>query len=143
MWYMMKSLKDTLVVFTDTNARIITNPGDIERFKDDPNVVINPDFSHVKGIAPHYWLKDGNDIKPMNEEQRLERDAHHDKTGIRGYVVKLVYQDRPVDRVVHVDRPVFVNRFVNRASGLLASAYVLAGALSGSALTLLVLHVWK
>lgn len=52
---------DYIVEFLETGgARVIKDPVIIEKKKDAPNVLLNPELRHLQGISPSFWiLKDG------------------------------------------------------------------------------------
>jgi hypothetical protein len=54
----------TVVVFTSNNARIVKTQ-DSEFYRSQPNCVIDPDLTLVRGVAPHYWKLVNGVIKPM------------------------------------------------------------------------------
>lgn len=63
--------KTRVVIFTENNARILVNPLNVERFKEMPNAVVNPDLQHVKNIPPHFWkLTESGNIVPMSDEEK-------------------------------------------------------------------------
>jgi hypothetical protein len=54
---------DFLVEFLESGgARIIKDALLVEKKKNFPNVLLNPDISHLKGISPSFWIKDGSVI---------------------------------------------------------------------------------
>lgn len=54
---------DFLVEFLETGgARIIKDPLLIEKKKGLPNVLLSPDISHLKGVSPSFWVREGNTI---------------------------------------------------------------------------------
>lgn len=70
-----------VVIFTANNARIVKCL-DASPYQALPNAVIDPDFSAVKGIAPHFWkLVDGK-IQPMSESERRTRLSDHAERGV-------------------------------------------------------------
>lgn len=74
---------DFLVEFLETGARIIKDPLLIERKKDLPNVLLNPTISHLKGISPSFWIKNGNVIE------------HHSAEVSRQMVMESLDEDHP------------------------------------------------
>jgi hypothetical protein len=62
-----------VVVFTENNARVIYNPSNIDDYKDQPNVLIDPKFDLVVGVPPHFWKKVHDRIEPMTEIEKGER----------------------------------------------------------------------
>lgn len=60
----------TVVYFTKNNARVIK--GAVAWSKDLPHLV-DPDFTPVKGIAPHYWKIADGKLAPMNVAERALR----------------------------------------------------------------------
>lgn len=63
---------DYLVEFLDIGARIIKDPSLIEAKKGQENVLLNPDISHLKGVSPSFWVKDGETITHMGLEESKE-----------------------------------------------------------------------
>lgn len=54
---------DYLVEFLEQGgARIIKDPMLIDRKKDLPNVLLNPDVRHLRGVSPSFWVRKGNEI---------------------------------------------------------------------------------
>lgn len=67
--------KATVLVLTRNNARLLVNPPDIKALLQRPGVLLNPDLSAVKGIAPHFWkLVDGK-IVEMTRVEKVSRLA--------------------------------------------------------------------
>ncbi len=62
-----------VVVFSDTNARIITNPPNIEDYKNSPRAVVDPDLSAVNGHPPHFWKYAHGRISLMDRAEQAER----------------------------------------------------------------------
>ena len=79
-------MKNFAVVFTSNNARIVVNPSILQKLalKDKKNVVINPDLSLVKGVAPHFWKlsDDGKMVVEMTRPEKLVRLASHEAFGV-------------------------------------------------------------
>lgn len=74
--------KNTVVVFTRSNARIYVNPGskEIAELLTNGQAVLNPDLSLVGGFPPHFWKVEYGRIVPMKaeeQEKRLEFIAKH------------------------------------------------------------------
>ena len=68
-------MKDKVIFFTQNNARILVNPPDLAKFKDKPNVFINPDLTFVNGIEPHFWrLLKAKEPITLIEAKRLMRE---------------------------------------------------------------------
>lgn len=84
----MESDLVTVAVFTANNCRLIK--GTAESWKNNPNAVVNPDLSEVKGLPPHFWVlsKDGR-ILPMQTEDRSARMVHINQHGADNVVVPL------------------------------------------------------
>lgn len=60
---------DYLVEFLEVGARVIKDPLLIEKKKDLPNVLLNPDLSHLRGVSPSFWVKDGAVVGSLTPEQ--------------------------------------------------------------------------
>ncbi len=67
-------MKTTVVVFTKNNARILTNPLDLQIFESNPSCAINPSLTKVVGVSPHYWKLVDGEILPMDSSERKARD---------------------------------------------------------------------
>lgn len=63
---------DFLVEFSEHGARIIKDPSLIESKKSQPNVLINPEISHLAGISPSFWVKDGDKVGHMGINESKE-----------------------------------------------------------------------
>jgi hypothetical protein len=68
---------DYLVEFIDSGARVIKDPNLVEKKRNLPNVLVNPKISHLRGISPSFWIKDGEGIsvKDFNESKKLVMDS--------------------------------------------------------------------
>jgi len=53
---------DFLVEFLESGARIIKDPLLISKKKHLPNVLLSPDISHLKGVSPSFWVREGDTI---------------------------------------------------------------------------------
>lgn len=54
---------DYLVEFLEQGgARIIKDPMLIDRKKELPNVLLNPDVRHLRGVSPSFWVRKGDEI---------------------------------------------------------------------------------
>jgi hypothetical protein len=53
-------MKDFIVIFSETGARIVKDPKFIKEHKNDSNVLFNPKIPAK--TFPHSWFKDGNKI---------------------------------------------------------------------------------
>src|ERR1044072_7340853 len=68
-------MKQTVVIFTTNNARILINPEHPKLLAKRFNVLLDPDLSRVRGVDPHYWKVVKGEIYPMNHfEAELRRD---------------------------------------------------------------------
>lgn len=63
---------DYLVEFFDIGARVIKDPSLIEAKKGQGNVLLNPDISHLRGISPSFWVRDGDKIGHIGIEESKE-----------------------------------------------------------------------
>lgn len=63
---------DFLVEFLDVGAKIIKDPTIIEAKKNNDNVILNPDISHLIGISPSFWVKDGDKVGHMGINESKE-----------------------------------------------------------------------
>lgn len=74
-------MKNKVILFTNNNARLIRT-NELSTWEKDPRALINPDLSKVKGIPPHFWKRDGGQIVPMTDQEKVERLANIEKHGI-------------------------------------------------------------
>lgn len=63
---------DYLVEFLESGARIIKDPLLIEKKKGLPNVLLNPDLTHLKGVSPSFWVKEGSTIGTLHPNESLQ-----------------------------------------------------------------------
>jgi hypothetical protein len=75
-----------IVYFTENNARIIKDPAVIKKILADKqrakNAVVNPNFSKVQAIPPHFWKRSNGRIVSMNDIEMAARRADHTKRGV-------------------------------------------------------------
>jgi hypothetical protein len=71
---------DYLVEFLDTGARVIKDPHLVDKKRHLPNVLLNPKISHLRGISPSFWMRDGEGIsvKDFNESKKQVLDSIED-----------------------------------------------------------------
>lgn len=62
------------VVFTELGARVIKNPTNEADFVNNPNVVKDPNLTHMSGIPPHFWKLENGTIVAMDENERHMRE---------------------------------------------------------------------
>lgn len=77
--------KNHVVVFTKTNARILTNPPEgLVYWSDRSDAVVNPDRSHLARTPLIYWKleKKSRKIVSMSTSERSKRDSMIMKMGI-------------------------------------------------------------
>lgn len=115
----------TVVIFTENNARILTNPENIEAYKNIPNSVINPDLKSVEGVPPHLWkLVDGKVV------QKTEEESHQTLEHIKKYgAINLL--NAPAAKMIETDEETH--------SRIRLIVPYLVGAVVGSSLTFLLL----
>jgi hypothetical protein len=75
-------MKNKVVIFTKNNARVLTNPKNLDHYVGHPAALINPDLSLVAGEPPHFWKLDNGKIVPMTRPEKLERLEHHRQHGV-------------------------------------------------------------
>ena len=64
---------DYLVEFLESGgARIIKDPLLVEKKKDLPNVLLSPDISHLRGVSPSFWVKEGDTIGTKRPDETLK-----------------------------------------------------------------------
>lgn len=78
---MLKANRTRVVVFTETNARVIKTLTP-NKYKNRPGVLIEPDLEAVRGTAPEFWTFKGGKVVPMNRRERQLRRAMIEKKGI-------------------------------------------------------------
>lgn len=92
-----------MVVFTKSNARILTNPPDIHLWEGRSDVMINPSFDKVKRIPPHYWKQgENNTLVSMSDEEKRARDQLLQKEGAINnieYPVKIITKIETITKV--------------------------------------------
>lgn len=81
-----------VVVFTGTNARIIKNVGDLEKYRGWPNAVIDPDLSKVDTVPPHYWKLVRGKVLPMDSLEIKARDKNRILFGMDNVVRSKKYK---------------------------------------------------
>lgn len=113
-----------LVVFTDTNARILKNPDMTSRKAINPHltVMIDPKRApELNGVPPHYWKPDfsTNTIVPMSASEKKLRDSDIAKLG--------VCNDLSATPTINVHRK--VSQWDWKKSAALAAAAATAGTL--------------
>jgi hypothetical protein len=64
---------DYLVEFLESGARIIKDPLLVQKKKDLPNVIMNPDLSHLKGVSPSFWVKEGDTIGTLHPNESMKQ----------------------------------------------------------------------
>ena len=82
-------MKEFLVIFTKTNARILSNPSDkeIRYYK---NSVRNPDLMQVRHVPPHFWKMDKyRNVMPMTPQEQKMRLALIAKNGMDNNIRRL------------------------------------------------------
>lgn len=89
-------MKEFLVIFTKTNARILSNPSDkeIRYYK---NSVRNPDLMQVRHVPPHFWKMDKyRNVMPMTPQEQKLRLAAINRWGVDNEIRRLnQWQFRP------------------------------------------------
>lgn len=64
---------DYLVEFLESGARIIKDPLLVQKKKDLPNVLLNPDLTHLKGVSPSFWVQEGDTIGTLHPNESLKQ----------------------------------------------------------------------
>jgi hypothetical protein len=62
------SIKQRIVIFGENGARIQTVE-DVSVFLGREDVLINPNLSRVRGVPPHFWMKDGSEIGVKDNDE--------------------------------------------------------------------------
>ncbi len=60
-----------VVLFSESNARVITNP--TEDFSKNPRAIVDPDLTQVHGVPPHFWKFEFGRVLPMDNDEKAER----------------------------------------------------------------------
>lgn len=69
-------MKRKVILFSNHDKpRILINPSNIEELKSNPNAIVDPDLSKVKGVPSEYWLLVDGEIIAMALDQRKIVDA--------------------------------------------------------------------
>lgn len=102
-----------VVVFNNHNARIIINPPSLDQYLGHDNVLINPDLSQVQNLAPHFWKQVGNQVIPMNADEQIASETHHDSNVTDNHVLNIqtvreVIKEIPVEVLKEVEKIVEV-----------------------------------
>lgn len=79
-------MKDVVVVLTRNNARIVTNPTDLDKFLGKQNVFVNPNMEDLKGVPPHFWKSQRGRLVPMNALERRLRIRDIEKHGSENWI---------------------------------------------------------
>jgi len=65
---------DFLVEFLESGgARIIKDPLLIDKKKHLPNVLLSPDISHLVGVSPSFWVREGDTIGTKHPQENLKQ----------------------------------------------------------------------
>lgn len=74
------SEKNTVLVFTENNARILTNPPDLDAWKGHPRAVVNAE--RPAGVPLHFLKLEDGRVLEMTDEEKAARLAHHERHGV-------------------------------------------------------------
>ena len=103
----------TVVIFTSNNARILSGVEDITPYSDNPDLVVDPDLTQVRGIPPHYWKLEKGVVVPMSKSERERRDLEH--------------VNNKVDNEIKTVKPKYPNKYLDILLGI--AGLVLIGTL--------------
>ncbi len=116
--------KNKVVIFTEHNAMILTNPSDLSQYRDRKDCLVNPDLSVVVKHPPHFWKMDGDEVKIMSREEKLDREAsmnykpvRYDRITERVEIVEVpveVFKEVPVPYEVKVPHKIIIKEYVPR-----------------------------
>lgn len=84
-------MKQTAVVFTRNNARILVNHKPRLGYNPTSRVVFQPDLSLVRGVPTHYWKLDSGQIVEMSPTEKRRRNIHIKLYGIDNNAEKELY----------------------------------------------------
>jgi hypothetical protein len=69
---------DYLVEFLESGgARVIKDPLLIAKKRDLPNVLLSPDISHLTGVSPSFWVREGDTIGAKHPQESLKQVLEH------------------------------------------------------------------
>lgn len=80
-------MKNKVVVFTENNARILTNPVNFADLMNMPNAVVNPNLDALSGVPPHYWKFVNGGVVEMSTKEKARRDTHIARFGAMNEIV--------------------------------------------------------
>lgn len=100
-----------VVVFTENNARILTNPDNIKFYESLSNAIVDPDLKAVEGLPPHYWRLENGKVLPMSEEHKQIINDHHAEYGVindlrTSPIIKPVVETMPIVAYIPPELPV-------------------------------------
>lgn len=105
--------KHQIVYFHQHGAKIFNAVGNIDHYKDKPNVLIDPDFTPVKGRPPHHWSSLNGELGLLTVDECNKRDEFHSQNPEfkNPEIIEV-----PVDRIVEktIERVKLVNKEVPR-----------------------------
>jgi len=84
-------MKQTTVVFTRNNARVLVNHKPRLGYNPTNRVVLQPDLSLVRGVPTHHWKLDSGQIVEMSPVEKRRRNIHIKLYGIDNNVDKELY----------------------------------------------------
>lgn len=70
------------MIFNRNNAKVLTNPTNLNEFEGCENVLINPDFKKVQGNPPHLWKIEEGGLTPIKGQERHDRLIDIEKIGL-------------------------------------------------------------
>jgi hypothetical protein len=88
-------MKDFVVVFTKTNARILVNPPNMADLLNKKQAILNPSLDYVRACPPHFWKLEAGQIVPMDPKEQEERLHQINSFGVDNDVIteKLILGD--------------------------------------------------
>lgn len=75
-----KYRKHDIVYFHKYGATIFTVIGDTSQYEGLANVLIDPDYTLVKGHPPHHWMINNATLALLPSDKIKERDEYHKNT---------------------------------------------------------------
>jgi len=70
---------NSVVVFYPYNAKVFKVVGDVEKYKNKKNILVNPDFSKVKGHPPHHWDIQNGNLSVISDGEKDFRNFWHSR----------------------------------------------------------------
>lgn len=109
-------MPDYLVVFTKSNAVVVKDPVEIEKYKKYPNSFLNPSLLGVKYLDTKYWRWNGKQIVPMGVKDSLKRTKK--KSKLEDLKIKPIWLFRLYPKMYYLCLAIPVGLYVIRTHNL-------------------------